>query len=302
MKTILTSLFALTSVVSSAFAQFSSLPPSSTLDGITVKSIGLNAGTSHWESSSSIGAYAVSSDGYSDPVNANSPDSHLGLSWQQGAPLAASSARTALTTNGGVLRVILLGETAEWLNDFGYTYTGKPVGPQSYTVLQNIQSVGSGANLHFGDYIDIPLIAGDAAHFDLWYNSIGETGLDAPGIKTGRGGIYTAFTPSNGDPSSTADQFLWASRSLKVNTWIPSLNTYMGVDTYMLGIEDWRIATGSDRDYSDLRIALQFFDANGTPLAAAIPEPAHYGLLLGAFAAAGIVLLRRHVATAPAVV
>lgn len=300
MKIILTSLFAFTSVVSSAFAQFSSLPPSSTLDGITIKSIGVNAGSTHWESGSSIGAYASSSDGYSDPVSANSPDSHLGLAWQQGAPLAVGNARSALDRTGGVLRVIVLGETAEWLNDFGYTYSGKPVGAQSYTVLQNIQSVGPNANLHFGDYIDLSLSAGEAGKFDLWYNSIGENGLDTPSTKTGRGGIYTAFTPSNGDPSSTANQFLWASNSLKVSTWIPSLNTYMGVDTYMLGIEDWRLATGSDRDYSDLRIALQFFDANGVPLAAAIPEPAHFALLLGGLIAAGMALLRLRTGLAPA--
>jgi hypothetical protein len=134
--------------------------------------------------------------------------------------------------------------------------------------------------VHFGDYVDIRLGIGEAEIFDFWYNSVGEFGLDTPLKASGRGGIYSLFNPSDNNSSSAADQFLWSNQSIQAATWIPSMGTYMGVDTYLVSIEDWRLSAGSDRDYSDFRIGLQFFEVDGTPLAS-IPEPATVGLWLG---------------------
>lgn len=292
----LTQLLTFTLCVSPAFAQFSTLPPSSNLDAITVHSAGLNAVSSHWQDPAGLGAYAISSDGYADPLSAGATDSHLGLVWQETVSAGVQSAKTALNSKGGVIRALFVGETAGWLNDFGYTYSGKPTGSESFTVFQNIQSVGAAPTVTFGNYVDISLLSGQASTFDFWYNSVGAPGLDTPSSATGRGGIYTAFNPLNTDPSSATNQFLWARNPIKVSTWMPSIGAYANVDTYLVSVEDWRIAAGSDRDYSDFRFALQFFDATGTPLAQ-VPESSASAIVIGLGTLTGVFILRRRSAT-----
>jgi len=58
-------------------------------------------------------------------------------------------------------------------------------------------------------------------------------------------------------------------------------------------LEDWRLDGGTDLDYSDSIIALQFYTLSGAPFPdGAVPEPSTYGLI-GAGALLGLVALRR---------
>jgi hypothetical protein len=193
---------------------------------------------------------------------------------------AATAAKDSVNANGGTVRAIFVGETAGWLNDFGYTYSGDPT-QDSFTVSQAIQSVGPNANVKFGQYIDIPLLAGEANTLDFWLNGVGAMGTSAKPGPSSVGGVYTAFNPSNSSPSSAASQFAWATTPIAVNTYVSAINGFAPVETYLVSAEDWRIGAGSDKDYSDYTFALQFFDSNGVPLGA-VPEPAATACLLGA--------------------
>ncbi len=276
------SFFAAPVLASSLSAQFLSLPPSSTDDGIIVQSIGMNAGTDQWNSSSGLAAYQFSSDTNTDRINLGTDNNPLGLTWQNSPSADAAAAKNLLNTTGGTIRAIFLGETAGWLNDFGYTYSGNP-SSDSYTISHAIQSSGASANVQFGQYVDLSLPAGGAANFDFWLNAVGAMGTNPQPGPSASGGIYTAFDPANSSPGSGTRQFAWATSPIAVNTYLPQQNGYAPVETYLISAEDWRIGTGSDKDFSDYTFALQFFDANGTPIGA-VPEPAAAALLIGSLA------------------
>lgn len=264
-------------------AQQSILPPPAVNDGVVVYQAGLNAGSEHWGNPFGLGAYKISGNGYQKPVTPGIPDSQLGLVWNSSAPLPVGAARQSLQETGGILRVIYVGETAGWLNDFGYTRDGDISGSNAFTVWKDIQSCGKNKSVLFGDYFDVPVKAGHMYNLDLWFMSEGS--WDRTSCKSeNNGGIYTLLN-SPGDPS----QFLWADRSLAVNTWIPCLSTSLMIDTFLIGIEDWRMGHGADGDFNDFRFAVQFLNTDGTPLAV-IPEPPLAGFVLGC---AGIALAMR---------
>ena len=271
-------------------AQLPSLPPNSSNDGVVVKPAGVNSSPALWGSPTSLGAYQISGDDYQKPLHPGSPDQELGLTWNFSAPSSLATARQAINTTGGIVRAIFVGETAGWLNDFGYTYSGVPSGQKSYTAWQRIQSFGStnDTNIKFGDYFDVNLAPGQMANFDFWFSAPGEMG-SRPTSLTDLGGVYTAFNSSAS--SSSTPQYLWAASSITVDTWIPSLSAAAPVATYLAGIEDWRIDRGSDRDYNDLVLALQFYNSDGTPFTA-VPEPGTWAAIAGILAF-GFVLIRR---------
>ncbi len=194
---------------------------------------------------------------------------------------------------GGTLRAIFLGESAGWLNDFGYTRSGNYTSG-AYTVFSDIQAV-TPANINFGDHVDINFGVGDdVSVFDFWLNGVGAMGSDnSAGLGTGAGGVYTAFHPTNSTPYF-AGQVKWAFPPLAVNTWVQALNSgaggYADVYTYLLGWEDTRL-NQDDGDNNDFMIALQFYRADGTPFTP-VPEPATYGAI-GALALVGLIVRRR---------
>lgn len=275
-----------------AQAQLATIPPPSSTDGVPVQNIGVNAGATHWDNPSTLGAYKLSGDTFQDPIAPGTADSHLGLVWAKGVNSAAMSNKAAINAGGGTIRAIaLVGESAGWQNDFGYTYSGNPAGPGSFSVLNNIQTTGPSPTASYGQYVDVLLERGEAATFDFWLNgSDSFTAANPPGPTT-NGGVYSIFNQASSLPFLEGGNALWAQSAILVNTWVPALGAYADVATYLVTIEDWRLDRGADRDYSDLRIALQFYNANGLPFGP-VPEPSTYGLI-GASALLGLVAYRR---------
>jgi hypothetical protein len=270
-------------------AQQLSLPPGSLNDGVVIKPAGVNGGTALWGSTSTLGAYQISGDGYQKPLHPGSADQELGLTWNYTPPSSLAAARQGINATGGTVRAIFVGETAGWLNDFGYTYSGQASGPKSFTAWEQIQSFGPASNIHFGDYFDVTLTPGQMSNFDFWFSASGVFG-PRPTSLTELGGVYQAFDSKQN--SSSTQQYLWSASSLAVNTWVPSLSATVPVATYLAGIEDWRIDRGSDRDYNDFLFALQFFNSDGTPFTA-VPEPGTWAAIAGALAFAFVLIRRR---------
>lgn len=283
----LAALSLLTILASSGLAQLSSLPPSSTTDGIVVRGKGINAGTTHWDSLTGLGAYRYASDGPGIP-NMGSPDNILGLRWASSAP-ASFSASLADSNSGLTFRSIFVGASAAWQNDFGYTYTGSLQEPDAFTVFKDISTTGPGSTVAFGDYVDVPLLPGENQTYDLWLNGVGGPGQPSPTTPTEFGGVYTVIHPSQSAPYVGSGNISWAQSPLMVSTWIPALNAYQDIATYLVGVEDWRLDRGSDNDRNDFLFAIQLFPFRGGPLEQApasdlgpVPEPATYGWLAAA--------------------
>ena len=270
-------------------AQQLTLPPAASQDRVVVSTAGVNAGTTYWGDPATLGAYQISGDDYQKPLAIGSRDQELGLAWNASAPASLSADRQRINETGGTVRAIFVGETAGWLNDFGYTYSGSPSGPKSFTAWEQIQSFGTSPNIRFGDYFDVSVEAGKMSTFDFWFSAAGVSGSH-PTSLTDLGGVYTAFTPA--ESSAQTQQYIWSDSSIYVNTWIPSISASVPVATYLVGIEDWRIDRGSDRDYNDFLFALQFYNADGTPLTV-VPEPGVWSAIAGV-AAFAFVLIRKH--------
>jgi hypothetical protein len=292
MKTVL-SIAAFAALAGSAFAQLSSLPPSSTTEGIAVNPEGVNAGATHWDNPSTLGAYKAASTTDGNAPITTPAYNPLGLPFASTVPTAVASFKSQINTSGGTIRGIYVAESAGWQNDFGYTYSGNPAGPNSYTVFQNIQGnpADGPTTVSFGQYFDVPLSIGQASNFDFWLNGVGAMGTANPTPPTDNGGVYTAFNQANSSSFINGGNVLWSQTPLLVNTFVPALGAYVDVATYLVAFEDWRQDRGSDRDFSDLIVGVQFFNANGLPFAP-VPEPSTYGLI-GAAALLGLIARRR---------
>jgi len=285
---------ALAALASSANAQLSSLPQSYTNDSVTLNtSLGLNAGVTHWDNPLGLAAYKFASDDNLGAPKPGTPDNALGLNW---SPISAQVLNLLDQTNtkGGIIRTIFVGESAGWLNDFGYSYNGIPSSSSSYTVFKDIQAkTGTPytTNVTFGTSFDISFLPGTVGNFDFWLNGVGNGGYNAPSSSTTYGGVYTAFHPTNSSPNNTPGNVKITTTGLAVSTWIAALGTWVDVPTYFVGFEDWRTDLGADKDYNDFVFAVQFLKPDGTPFNP-VPEPSTYGLL-GAAALLGLVVARR---------
>jgi MYXO-CTERM domain-containing protein len=303
MKTVraLTALIGL-GITGSAYAQLATLPPDSTADGVPVQSIGANAGTSHWEDPNGLAAYNIASNVY---VPLTGPDAITGLTWGSSTPSAITSALSTINSGGGTIRGIYVGESAGWLNDFGYTYNKSPVTAplQSFTVFHNVQAVGT-PDVAFGDHFDVDVLAGTSANFDFWLNASGTTTTNKSSGTT-NGGVYTAINQSNSTPFLESGNVRWSQTPLSVSTWVPTANggagAYENVNTYLASFEDWRLDHTADRDFSDFILGVQLFDVNGVPIGGPtpVPEASTYGIL-GAVGLLGLAAWRRKKATAVA--
>jgi len=280
---------AFSALAGSAFAQLSTIPPSSTLDGILVQHEGANAGATHWDATPGLASYKFASDDNLGIPKPGSPDNVLGLNWSASITPAISLALAQINATGGFVRVIFTGESALWLNDFGYSYNGIPSSASSFTLFKDVQALAPGANIAFGDNAVIGLTAGQASTFDLWLNGVGDK--PAPTPPTSNGGVYTVFHPSNSSPYVSPGNVMFAQSPLSVNTLKLDGTGYENVNTYLVSAEDFRLDRGSDKDYNDFMFGLQFYDSKGNPFTP-VPEPSTYGMI-GGVALLGLIARRR---------
>jgi hypothetical protein len=282
-------------------AQLSSPPPSSSVDGVSPHSIGVNAGNNHWDGLPGLASFRIAEDG-------DAPLAGLGTAFSSAIPAGLLAEWSRMGAQGGDIRTIFLGESAGWLNDFGYSYDGNPASAASFSIFRDIQACPDTpypVNVHFGDYVDIALAAGAAESFDFWLNAVGGSGLVDPSTSTVHGGVYTVFNPAGSSPSISPGNVVYLQQPLMVSTWDPATMSYRDVATYVVGFEDSRPDNRIDGDYSDLLIGFQFFvptavhfDAPNSAAVAPIPEPASYAWiatfgLLVLIAQRGVAVVRR---------
>ncbi len=264
-------------------AQMSPLPPSASADSVAIQSIGANAGATHWDSTANLGSFKTS--GLTEGTNPLTSIAYnpIGLAFGSSMPALFQSSLNAISTSGGIIRTIFLSESAGWQNSLGYSYSGNFNGPQSYTAFTRMDdTLGSSGNIKFGDHFDVTLPVGTAKNFDFWFQGEDST----------YGGDYSLFKPANSSAAVAPGNALWAQQSIAVNTWNAALGSYVDVSTFVVGLEDWRLDRGSDRDYSDAIIAFQFYSLSGTPISQAVPEPATYGYIAAA-TLLGLIAIRR---------
>ena len=290
-------LVAFTALAGTAFAQLNPLPPK--VPDSMIKHVGdTNYAGDHWDNPLGLGAYRFTSDLTLASPKPGHPDNVLGLNWTSSPPASALAQRAMINgldpSKGGSIRAIFLGESAGWLNDFGFTYSGKPQSStDSFTVFSDIQAMSATpypVNIHFGDYIDVPIAKDSAPNFDFWLNGVGANGVVTPGF-TSDGGVYTAFNAANSNPANTPGNVMWTEDPIWVSTYYPAFQIYANTATYLVSFEDWRTDRHSDDDYNDYMFAIQFVTADPRHFDA-VPEPSTYGLF-GVTALVGLLIIRR---------
>jgi hypothetical protein len=188
-NTVVSVCFCLCSLV--GFAQSSSLPPPSTDDGIVVQEYASSINNPNWASTALYDYRVASDNAFVAPMRPCSYDSY-GRYWTLEGPSSEQ-----LKAGGGSVRVIFLGAQNE-TSSIGYSYSGNPPGPNSYTVA-SLQGPSYLNALSFGDSFTVPLSIGDAQNFNLWYGTVNgfcrllDRGAQSPSSPTGNV-VWTSIT------------------------------------------------------------------------------------------------------------
>jgi hypothetical protein len=185
---------------------------------------------------------------------------------------------TPFLAAGGSVKVIFLGETAGWTNDFVYSASNTP---GTYTPLAtDIENslVAPFGNVRSGHETVVSYNAG--ATLDFWVNS---------GGPIGEGGLFPAFSANNQFAGTDATiHTRWNTRMVTTTYFNGSSVVTQDILTLLVGFEDVRAGNAYyDADYNDFVVGFQFL-----PTQTPIPEPSTYGLI-GAAALLGVIALRR---------
>lgn len=200
--------------------------------------------------------------------------------WTNGpVNLASVFGSNPFKAEGGTVKVIFLGETAGWKNDFGYTPSNAP---GTYTPLitdiENSTLTPDG-NIMSGWQTQVNYAAG--ATLDFWLNSGG--GLD-------EGGLFSAFgTPNQFSGSDNTSHTRWSTRDVTTTYFNGTTTVTEDVKTLLIGFEDVRTGLSYyDGDFNDFVVGFQFLPSQLPP----VPEPSTYGLI-GGLALVGLIARRR---------
>jgi hypothetical protein len=201
-------------------------------------------------------------------------------SWNIGpVNLASVYGSNPFLAAGGSVKVIFLGETAGWTNDFVYSSSAAPgVFTPLVTDIENNLMPPFGT-IQSGQETQVSYAAGTT--LDFWANS---------GGPIGEGGLFPAFSGANMYAGSDATVHTrWSTRNVTTTYFNGSSVVTAEILTLLVGFEDVRSTFTQyyDADYNDLVVAFQFLPSQ-TP----VPEPSTYGLM-GAAALIGVALLRR---------
>lgn len=168
---------------------------------------------------------------------------------------------------GGSVKVIFLGETAGWTNDFGYTPS---TSPSTFTPLvTDVQnSLLSPGNIRSGWEAVVNYNAGST--LDFFVNSGGDVG---------DGGLFYAFgMPNQFAGGDTGSHIKYNTRAV-TTTYFNGVNVVTeDITTLLIGYEDTRAGMAwADGDSNDFVVGFQFLPTQLPNLA--VPEPSTYGLI-----------------------
>lgn len=199
--------------------------------------------------------------------------------WSLGTPnLTTGFGSNPWLSVGGEVKVIFLGETAGWLNDFGYTPSNAP---GTYKALAtNIENnfLSPNGNVTSGWETFAKYSAGTT--LDFWLNGSGE----------GMGGLWSTFgTPNQFAGTDVSAHTRYTFRDVTTTYVEGGSVVTKDLKTLIVGFEDVRQGGAFyDGDYNDMVVAFQFLPEQ-LPVT---PEPSTYGVI-ASVALIGIVLHRR---------